>query len=506
MTPTGNIGFGLEGRAGELFAVQAEGLTAGSVVAERYEVLELVGYGGMSLIYKARHQLMNRVVALKMLHARSLLDPAGLKRFQQEAQAASLLDHPGVIRVYDFGILPGDQPYLVMDFVEGVSLTNLIEKKKKLSYEYCLPLFIQVADALAHAHAKGVLHRDLKPCNVMVVETNGVSCVKVVDFGLATFLPDAPIQGAKLTQTGEVFGSVHYMSPEQCCGKKLDERSDIYAFGCVMYECLTGKPPIQGDSIVETMQKQVTTNPVPMTVFTGGEKFPPKLEQVIMRTLKKSPEDRYQSMEEIYDELLRISGAEPPERPVKPQSARSKKLRVSLAKIGYGVAAGLAVLLLAMFLTKPPGSNTADQSASAFANNSLTRVVDKGEKLIESGEYVEGERVLTAAADHAEKFNVQDDAVTDRISSLAQLCHKRGQCDTAERLLKRSLSISEKLFGEKDPRTAERVQDLAAFYMSLGDYEKAEQLYDRVMPPEQARKKIKEASASETSEDSSEAK
>jgi serine/threonine protein kinase len=484
--------------------VQIEGLAPGTIIEDRYEILELVGHGGMSLIYKARHKLMNRVVALKMLHARSLLDPAGLKRFQQEAQAASLLDHPNVIRVYDFGLLEDQTPYLVMDFVQGSSLTALIEKKGKLHYDYCLPIFIQVADALAHAHEKGVLHRDLKPCNVMINESENGPIAKVVDFGLATFLVDAPMRSDKLTQTGEVFGSVYYMSPEQCCGKQLDERSDIYSLGCVMYECLAASVPVRGDSLLETMQKQVTTNPVPLTVYTSGEKFPPKLEQLIMRTLKKAPKERFQSMEDLHDELVRITGGAPPERPKK--TTKEGALSLSPRKIAYAVAGGVTGIIVAFNFSKPPVAEDLPDSSVAFAHSQVTRVVDKGEKLIESGNYNEGERVLTAAADQSELFNVHDDEVADRISSLAQLCHKHGQCDTAERLLKRSLGISEKLFGKDDPRTAERVQDLAAFYMSMGDYQKAEPLYSRIMAPEQARKMVHDGEVSETSASSTEPK
>jgi tetratricopeptide (TPR) repeat protein len=271
-----------------------------------------------------------------------------------------------------------------------------------------------------------------------------------------------------------------------------------------MYECLTGQPPVQGDSLIETMQKQVTTAPVPLTVFTAGEKFPPQLEQVIMKTLKKAPNDRFRSMEELHDELIRISGGEPPDRPNK--TTKQPAVTISVRKIAYAIAGGIAGIIVAFNFAKPTTPTETPDTSSAFAQHTLTRTVDKGEKLIESGDYDEGERVLTAAADNAERFTVKDHGVVDRISSLAQLCHKRGQCDTAERLLKRSLAISEKLFGPTDPRTAERVQDLAAFYMSLGDYDKAEPLYNRIMPEEQARKIVRNASANETSADSPETK
>lgn len=457
----------------------------------------------MSVIYKARHQLMNRVVAVKMLHAHSLLDPAGLKRFQQEAQAASLLDHPNIIRVYDFGLLAEKQPYLVMDFAEGVSLTSIIEQKKALPYTYCLPIFAQVTAAIEHAHEKGILHRDLKPCNIMVLDREQQAPqVKVVDFGLATFLADSPSRSSeKLTKVGEVFGSVHYMSPEQCCGKELDERSDVYSLGCVMYECLAGVPPIQGDTILETMQMQVTTNPSPLATHAVQEKIPAELEKIVMQCLKKAPGERFQSMAELHDEIRVLLGTEEtqPRRVIVRRSSPITKRTMVL--VGLTIVIGL---LAAFFLGRQ--QKVADECDSVesvqFANSSVKRGVDKGEKLIEAGDYTEAERVLTAAADNTEKFAVKDDKVTDRISSLAQLCHKRGQCDTAERLLKRSLAISEKLFGKNDPKTRERVQDLAAFYMSIGDYEKAEPLYNLIMPADQARKTVEEASASEASADS----
>ncbi|MBI4532494.1 MAG: protein kinase [Candidatus Melainabacteria bacterium] len=272
----------------------------GSVLAEKYEIISRLGAGGMSVVYKARHKLMDRLVAIKMLHARLVKDQATIMRFQQEAKALSRLNHPNLVTAFDFGLLSEGQPYLVMDFVEGESLEELLDKNGPQSADWCVALTMQVCRALAHAHQMGVLHRDLKPGNIILARTpKGSTVAKVVDFGLATFLPESGVAFQKLTNVNEVPGSPLYMSPEQCRGRELDLRSDIYSLGCVMHEVLTGLPPFVGADWMETMQKQVYETPAPLCSTLPILEIPCRLEEIVLKCLTKDPGERYQSMEQL---------------------------------------------------------------------------------------------------------------------------------------------------------------------------------------------------------------
>jgi serine/threonine protein kinase len=277
----------------------------GTKVADKYEVLSEIGRGGMSIVYKARHELMDRTVAIKMLQAGLVNDQTSIKRFQQEAQAASCLTHPNVITVYDYGLVPSGQPYLVMDCLMGESLSEVVLRDGFVAPLRAVTIFVQACDALEHAHQKGVLHRDLKCGNIMLTEVEGQKdIVKVVDFGIAKLMPSSGKQQQNLTQTGEVFGSPIYMSPEQCMGEQLDARSDIYSMGCMLYETLTGQPPLMGDTIIDTMQMHVATKPLPFVKMRPGLNIPQVLEDVCMKALEKQPADRFVSMAAFRDALI----------------------------------------------------------------------------------------------------------------------------------------------------------------------------------------------------------
>ncbi len=281
-----------------LTALGEEDQLVGSVLADRYEILEVIGGGGMGLVYKARHRLMNRIVAIKMLHKHMISSKDTLKRFQLEAQAASCLSLPNILTVYDFGLTNEGQPYMVMDYLEGTSLADVLEEEHHLLPDRAINIFVQACAGLAHAHQKGVLHRDIKPSNIMLVNFGDqADFVKIVDFGIAKLLN----QGVgELTKTGEVYGSPSYMSPEQCRGKDTDARSDIYSMGCVMYRTLSGRPLFSGDDIIELLFKQVSEPPAP---FEADLNIPQELETTIFKALAKDPADRYANMGEFKEAL-----------------------------------------------------------------------------------------------------------------------------------------------------------------------------------------------------------
>lgn len=275
-------------------------------LAEKYRIIEEAGRGGMSVVYKGIQESIDRTVAIKILQSQLVSDPTSVKRFQQEAQAASLLKHENIITMYDFGIHDG-RPFLVMDFLHGDSLADIIRRDNQVECERAIKIFIQATDALAHAHRHGVIHRDLKSSNIMLVaEEDRIDIVKVVDFGIAKLLPNSGRQSQNLTQTGEIFGSPIYMSPEQCMGHILDARSDIYSMGTMFYESLTGYPALMGKTIVETMEMQVRETPKSFSEIRPDLQLPKEMETLVLRALEKKPDNRYQSMEEFRDALVHI--------------------------------------------------------------------------------------------------------------------------------------------------------------------------------------------------------
>lgn len=323
----------------------------GKVFADRYLVESVLGLGGMSVVYKAKHKLMDRVVAIKMLHNVLKHDTNALERFKLEAQAASALNHQNVITVYDFGVTPDGEPYFVMDCLEGESLKDLIERKGRLPYDRALAVFKQICDGLEAAHKRGIIHRDLKPANVIVTkQDDGSELVRLVDFGIAKMLPQAGKADQHLTKTGEVFGSPIYMSPEQCLGKELDVRSDIYSLGCVMYETLTGDVPFLGDGFLDTMNKHVGEIAKPITEVVPDASIPPELENVINRCMAKDPKDRFATVGELRDTLVYItttllgsSTAHISSISRAAPQAKSPAPKVTVAGIVAGVAATLLV-------------------------------------------------------------------------------------------------------------------------------------------------------------------
>lgn len=279
----------------------------GTTLADKYQIISEIGRGGMSIVYKGRHELMDRTVAIKMLQAQLVSDERSIKRFQQEARAVSCLAHPNVVSVFDFGISPSGQPYLVMDYLVGKSLADVIREENHVEVLRALHIFIQACEALEHAHQKGVIHRDLKSGNIMLVDFEGKKdVVKVVDFGIAKLMPESGKQAQILTATGEIFGSPVYMSPEQCLDHHLDARSDIYSMGAMVYETLTGQPPLMGDTIIDTMQMHVTVIPKPLEEVRPDLEFPLSLSSVVLKALEKKAENRYSSMGQFANTLRHI--------------------------------------------------------------------------------------------------------------------------------------------------------------------------------------------------------
>lgn len=284
-----------------------------SPFGERYELISLVGQGGMGSVYKVKDRNLESYFAVKVLRPELALEQGAVKRFEQEAVAASQLTHPNLVAVYENGVTQEGEPFLVMDYVAGDNLSQLMSRDGFLSPLRAIEIFVQLSDAIAHAHAKGVIHRDLKPSNVLITKTeNGADFVKIVDFGIAKVLPTSDKDAAALTQTGELFGSPLYMSPEQCLGDRLDIRSDIYSIGCLMYEAVTGKPPFSGSNPIKIIFKHINEPPPPIRKPLSGHEVPQGLEAIILKCLEKGPEDRYQSAPELMHDLLLLQEGRDP--------------------------------------------------------------------------------------------------------------------------------------------------------------------------------------------------
>ncbi|MBI2810721.1 MAG: serine/threonine protein kinase [Candidatus Melainabacteria bacterium] len=274
----------------------------GTLFVDKYEMLDIIGGGGMGVVYRAKHCLMNRIVAIKVLHRHAATNGDALKRFQVESQAASALSMPNILTVYDFGLSSAGQPYMVMDYLDGKSLDDIINSEGSVPLSRAIDIFIQICNAMEHAHAKGIIHRDIKPSNVVLVNWEGQpDFVKIVDFGIAKLLNQSDSNSGNLTRTGEVFGSPMYMSPEQWKGQKLDCRTDIYSLGAVMYRCLVGRPLFDCPDVVQLMYKQVTE--LPESFASMGVLLPAQIEQIVFRSLAKDPSQRFQSMKELMEAL-----------------------------------------------------------------------------------------------------------------------------------------------------------------------------------------------------------
>jgi eukaryotic-like serine/threonine-protein kinase len=280
----------------------------GRVVADRYEVQEVLGSGGMASVYRAHDKLLERSVALKILHEHFSRDPEFVERFRREARAIARVSHPNIVTVIDRGTFEG-QEYIVFEHVRGTTLKDIVRREGSLPVHEALTLALQVARALAYAHQQGIVHRDVKPHNVLVDEDRGA---KVTDFGLARSLD----LEQEITQTGTVMGTSDYISPEQAGGDPVDERSDQYGIGVLLYEVLAGEVPYPADNYMAAAVRHMQ-DPVP-SVRERRRDVSPRVDELIQRALAKRPEDRFPTTEALVAALetclAEEAGARPPDR------------------------------------------------------------------------------------------------------------------------------------------------------------------------------------------------
>ncbi|MDD2571870.1 MAG: Stk1 family PASTA domain-containing Ser/Thr kinase [Clostridiaceae bacterium] len=273
--------------------ISSQSFAPGTVIAERYRVIRTLGQGGMATVYLADDRSTGLKVALKIMHDDLADDPEFVRRFATEARAAASLDHPNIVRVLDYGSYEGIR-YIVQEYVEGTTLKDIIRRNGPIDYRLATPLLIQIGLALEHAHRREVIHRDIKPQNIMITKD---MVAKVTDFGIAR----ASSTNTITLTGGIVMGSVHYFSPEQARGGQVTARSDLYSLGIVFYEMLTGRLPFDGESSVAVAIKHLQE--VPSAPSTYVPSLPPALDRIIFRSIQKNPNARYQSAREFVDEL-----------------------------------------------------------------------------------------------------------------------------------------------------------------------------------------------------------
>ncbi|QIS07968.1 Stk1 family PASTA domain-containing Ser/Thr kinase [Nocardia arthritidis] len=381
-------------------------MTTPKNLSSRYELGEIIGFGGMSEVHKARDLRLSRDVAIKVLRADLARDPTFYLRFKREAQNAAALNHPAIVAVYDTGeaeVDGGPLPYIVMEYVDGDTLRDIVRGKGPLPPRRAMEIIADVCAALDFSHKAGIVHRDMKPANIMI---NRAGAVKVMDFGIARAIADS---SNPMTQTAAVIGTAQYLSPEQARGETVDARSDVYSVGCVLFEILTGEPPFTGDSPVAVAYQHVREDPrLPSHVHPG---VPRELDSVVLKAMSKNPANRYQTAAEMRADLIRVLGGQRPSAPMvmtdedrttmlgaegpPPRSYRTVERSDDTAEqepaeagnprrtayLAIAVAAAVAVAFALFWVLIGPGSKPDQVEIPDVSNQSQQQAQDKLEKL-----------------------------------------------------------------------------------------------------------------------------
>jgi len=348
----------------------------GTTFDHRYKIEKLLGEGGMGFVYLARHKVIDKKVAVKVLRAEMAKDREILERFLQEARAASSIGNPHIIDISDFGDLPDGSTYFVMEFLDGQSLVQFNDKNNRQPFDVIAKIAIQMANGLAAAHEAGIIHRDLKPENIFIV-TRGLDkhFVKILDFGIAKVATSGE---NKLTRAGAVFGTPHYMSPEQAAGSPLDHRTDIYSLGVMLYEMVSGVLPFTADNFMGILSQHMYQAPPPLGKLNLEPPCPAELEAIIFKGLSKAPDDRYPDMLALSADLQRFQDGHVPEAVAEMASrpeglsggGNPEKPKKSpwIRWVGVGATVmGATLGTVLVIMQGPSGSANPDPAASVLA-------------------------------------------------------------------------------------------------------------------------------------------
>ena len=473
---------------------------ASDILGERFEVLSFLGQGGMGAVFKVHDHTLGKIVAVKILNPRLMHDQQSIKRFEQEAKAAIALTHPHLAAVYEYGIGKNNTPFLVMDYLEGTTLDELLKSENTLDYKRAIDIFIQLCEAAHYAHSKGVVHRDIKPSNIIVMRLNrktdteqkldvdgskrtnlgtdaGIEFAKLFDFGIAKVLPNQAIDFTQdMTQTGELFGSPLYMSPEQCKGLPVDGRSDIHALGCVIYKALTGVHPYEGKNFVDTVVKVITQEAPPFaktrTPTAFGVKPPAVLEQVVLHCLNKSPSDRYSNADLLKLDLEKIRDGKPIS--LSPKKKKKRKTNQTFVVAGVAVAT-----ILSLFVIVPNALNGPARHTPA---NVTTEPYSDAQQLdamafsyFSKGDYQRAIPLLEFGVNTYKKngstktgMGREDNYLAENLSHIGKCYLMLKQYDKAAPYYKDSLKIFQQWGNYKGGMMAEAVNEYADTLRNLG--------------------------------------
>jgi serine/threonine protein kinase len=446
----------------EVPADDAEAKDVAEQLGDRYQVLSVLGKGGMGAVYKVKDTALDKTFAIKVLRHELVEDQASVKRFQLEARAASELTHANLAAVYSYGMGTKGSPYIVMDYLEGENLADLIKQEGFLDSPRAVDIFIQACEALAHAHRKGVIHRDVKPGNIIITkDENGNDYVKIVDFGIAKVLADPQRATQHLTQTGEVMGSPLYMSPEQGLGVALDKRSDIYSFGCVMYEAVTGKPPFLGDNPIQTIMKHINADAPPLAVTAPGVNIPKDLQTVILHCLEKKPERRYQTMDDLQSDLQAVREG----KKIKARLGPTKKeVRNREKRLAIFVCIGVALCILAFTIS---GFNSHSSSGGFSPSQDALKYDQEAYVYFNKGQYQECIDLLQFCVHTYARSGDNPMYKADCTQHIGKSYLAMKEYGKAARSYQEALDIYRKLGSYKDSMMGECVRDYSTVLRNL---------------------------------------
>lgn len=465
----------------------------GDSFEKRYELLELLGSGGAGTVFKARQIETGRLIALKVLHPHRLIDDDVKQRFLREAQALSKLCHVNIVTVYHLQLSKGALPYLAMELIDGVSLRKQLAAGK-MPVHRVLKIAEQLCSALCCMHEFEIIHRDLKPENIMLLPKPEPDTVKIIDFGLVKV--DANSE-QKLTETGLLIGSVNYMSPEQCEGKKADVRSDIYALAVCMYEMLSGEPPFTAENSIGVMYKHINLQ-APELRFKTGELVHPAIQKFIGKGLEKDPALRFQTAAEMSEALSKLGEHLAGDVPTNAASAKPLGGRPLVWLSTVILCAIVCTFIWNQIHQSQLHSSDTEQKKYRFENllkhelktsvlthsadhsEETKRLVDEAKVYVIHGKSEEAERLLKRALAMNEKALRPNQAEMSAIYFHLATCYEQqNKFADAESLLKQALTNREKVLGPDNTDVAAIVLQLANCYAWQGKYASAEQLYKR---------------------------
>ena len=388
--------------------------------SERFEVLGHLGAGGMGDVYKAFDKENDQIVALKLVHSELTEGSFSLKRFHREVAAMASMEHSGLVKILGHDVAVDGRQFLLMEYVEGYDLSDLLRKEGRLEESRAVDIFIQTFSALQYVHSKKIIHRDLKPSNILLESHgSGEERVKIVDFGIAKFINTEALNATAITRTGDIFGSPSYMSPEQCQGEVVDEASDVYSMGCLMYECLTGEPPFDDESPVNVVLQHLHDEPKSLNLFDAELKVSDSLETIVLNCLVKDRKKRYSKANDVLKDLLRLRDGKSLKKRRVDSSSTSVKVAKSLLFYTVLISSILAVILSVILI----------RDYSWLVNLSKVSQLSKKE---ESEKLRIGKELVRVADSHNKPFAQL---------ILAEIYYEQGKLELANSLIEESLAV-----------------------------------------------------------------